>query len=87
MFQPVTSLADGVWIFFQNDFLLVAAASFVFCLLSIWDLNRSGLAGLDIRACFCGMVAGYVIVGPGATLAAVWLWREGVMRRVPNAPQ
>ncbi|GIC87473.1 FAD-dependent oxidoreductase [Aspergillus udagawae] len=83
-FAPVESLADGVFVFFQNDFLLVAAAAFLWCLVSIWDLNRSGLSDVDLRVVFCAISGGYAAIGPGATTAAVWFWREGVMSRVPS---
>lgn len=86
-FAPVATLAEGVLVFFQNDLLLVAASCFLWCLVSIWDLNRSGLSDVDLRVAFCGLLAGYVVIGPGATTAMVWFWREGVMSRTAMMSQ
>ncbi|KAJ5287811.1 hypothetical protein N7478_003497 [Penicillium angulare] len=80
-FAPVGTLADGVFIFFRNDFLLVTAACVLWCLLSIWDMNRSGLSEIDLRIALGALVVGDVVIGPGATAATVWLWREKMMSR------
>ncbi|KAJ5094293.1 hypothetical protein N7456_010154 [Penicillium angulare] len=80
-FAPVNTLGDGVFVFFQNDFLLVTAACLLWFLLSIWDMNRSGLSDIDLRVALSTLVVGYVVIGPGATAATVWLWREKVMIR------
>jgi hypothetical protein len=37
-----------------------------------------------LRVVFCAISGGYAAIGPGATTAAVWFWREGVMSRVPS---
>lgn len=78
-FAQVATLADGVFIFFQNDFLLVAAATLLWCLASMWDLYRIGVSNVSWQVALAGMVLGSVAIGPGATAAAVWYWREEVM--------
>jgi hypothetical protein len=78
-FGQVSSLADGIFIFFQNDFLLVAAASLLWCWSSMWDLYRMGISNVSIWAALAGLMLGSVAVGPGATVAAVWYWREGIL--------
>ncbi|KAJ6007764.1 hypothetical protein N7540_011740 [Penicillium herquei] len=83
-FAPVKTLSEGVFVFFQNDLLLMTASCFLWCLASLWDLHRSGLPSFDMRVCFLGLIAAYVIVGPGATVAAVWFWREEAMSRKPG---
>lgn len=80
-FAQVETLADGVFCFFQNDFLLVVAASFLWSLVTVGDLYRTGLTHLDWKCGFCYLVAGFVVIGPGATAAALWFWREGVLSR------
>ena len=76
-----SNLADGVFIFFQNDFLLVAAATMLWCLASAWDLYRVGISDVSWQFALVGLVFGCLMVGPGATAAAVWYWREEVLSR------
>ncbi|KAJ5295636.1 hypothetical protein N7508_010457 [Penicillium antarcticum] len=78
-FVEVSTLADGIFVFFQNDFLLVAAASLLWCWSSVWDLYRMGILNFSMWVALVALIIGSVAVGPGATVAAVWYWREGVM--------
>ncbi|CAI7666133.1 unnamed protein product [Penicillium palitans] len=80
-FAQVATIADGVFIFFQNDFLLVAAATLLWCLASVWDLYRLGVSNVSWQVALASLILGSVVIGPGATVAAVWYWREGVMSR------
>ncbi|KAJ5112244.1 hypothetical protein N7532_000289 [Penicillium argentinense] len=75
-FGQVGRLVDGVLIFFQNDFLLVTVASFLWSLVNISDLYRSGLSNVNWRTGVCALFAGFVFIGPGATVAALWFLRE-----------
>ncbi|KAH8690634.1 hypothetical protein BGW36DRAFT_411451 [Talaromyces proteolyticus] len=78
-FAPVANLADGLFIFFQNDYLMAAAAIFLWCWLSIWDLYRVGLSNVSWKRGLVALVAGFALIGPGATFATVWYWREHIM--------
>ncbi|KGO65541.1 Monooxygenase, FAD-binding [Penicillium italicum] len=80
-FAQVATIADGVFIFFQNDFLLVAAATLLCCLASVWDLYRIGVSNVSWQMALAGLILGSLAIGPGATVAAVWYWREEVMSR------
>lgn len=80
-FAPVNTLAEGVFVFFQNDFLLVTIASFLWALVNIADIHRSGLSDVHWTRALGYLIAGSVFIGPGATIAALWFWREGVMSR------
>jgi hypothetical protein len=80
-FVQVSTLADGVFVFFQNDFLLVAAATLLWCLASVWDLYRLGASNVSWQIALAGLILGSAVIGPGATVAAVWYWREEVMSR------
>lgn len=80
-FAQVATLADGVAVFFQNDFLLVLAASLLWTLASIWDLYRLGISNVSLLVALPALVLGTLSIGPGATIAAVWYWREEVMSR------
>lgn len=80
-FAQVTTIADGVFIFFQNDFLLITAATLLWCLASVWDLYRIGVSNFSWQVALVGLILGSLAIGPGATVAAVWYWREEVMSR------
>ncbi|KAJ5431308.1 Monooxygenase FAD-binding [Penicillium cf. griseofulvum] len=80
-FAQVATLADGVFVFFQNDFLLVAAATLLWCLASVWDLYRLGVSNVPWQVALAGLILGSLAIGPGATAAAVWYWREETMSR------
>jgi hypothetical protein len=80
-FVQATTLADGIAVFFQNDFLLVAAATLLWCLASVWDLHRVGISNVSWRVALPALVLGSLAIGPGATVAAVCYWREGALSR------
>lgn len=78
-FTPVASIGDGVLIFFQNDFLMVAVSTLLWCWASMWDLYRVGMSNVSPITAAGIILALGVIVGPGATVAGVWFWRESAM--------
>ncbi|PIG87132.1 zeaxanthin epoxidase [Aspergillus arachidicola] len=78
-FAPVASLADGASTFLKNDFLLVTASTFVWCWVSVWDLHRVGISNVSPLSALAGLLAGFAGIGPGATAAAIWFWREQIM--------
>lgn len=80
-FTQVSGLADGIFIFFQNDFLLVAIATMLWCWINVWDLYRVGISDVSWHLGLASLIFGCVAVGPGATAAAVWYWREEVLSR------
>ncbi|KAF6803052.1 FAD binding domain-containing protein [Colletotrichum sojae] len=66
--------------FMKYDLLLLGAAVAFWCLYSAYDLRRLGY--VSTRAAVCAstaVLAGQVVVGPGATYAGLWAWREGVI--------
>lgn len=78
-FAPVSDLADGVFVFFQNDCLVTVVAVFLCCMVTIRDLYRVGLSNVTLLGGIGAVVAGFGLVGPGATAAAVWYWREHLL--------
>lgn len=78
-FAPVASVGDGVFIFLQNDFLMVAMSTLLWCWASMSDLYRVGMSDVSPITAVGTIIALGVTVGPGATLAAMWYWREQAM--------
>ncbi|KAJ0415944.1 hypothetical protein BJY00DRAFT_317406 [Aspergillus carlsbadensis] len=73
--QP-KSLGEGLRAIFLADFWGIVLATYGWLCMAVWDLKRVGRTGVDVgRAAVLIALAG-VVVGPGATMAAVWYWRE-----------
>lgn len=79
-FAPVATLSDGIFIFLQNDLLLVTVSSLLWCYASMWDLYRVGMSDISPVTAAGVIVLLSVTVGPGATIAAIWHWRESAMK-------
>lgn len=66
--------------FMKYDLLLLGAAVGLWCLYSAYELRRLGYVSTRAAACAgAAVLAGQVVVGPGATYAGLWAWREGVI--------
>ncbi|OAL40095.1 hypothetical protein AYO20_00513 [Fonsecaea nubica] len=74
------SLVQGMHAIFQADYWIIFVASLVWAYLAIWDLKRLGLTrDVNLATALLAMLLGCVLVGPAATVAMVWWWREGVL--------
>lgn len=59
---------------------LYAAATATFGLYTVWDLRRRGYTtSRQAKRVAVGYLAGNILVGPGASYAGLWMWRECVM--------
>lgn len=59
---------------------LYAGATLGFGLYTVWEMRRRGHAtGREAGGAALGVVAGLGLLGPGATYAGLWWWREGVL--------
>lgn len=78
--QPLNlDLVDGMRLFFQVDELSVFSAAFFWSALLMYDLKREGMTGISwSKATVLAIVAAY-LVGPGASIAMFWLWREDIL--------
>ncbi|KAF4967046.1 hypothetical protein FSARC_5337 [Fusarium sarcochroum] len=56
-------------------------ASYIWSVQAVWDLRRVGRARFPGLLAVLGIALGYVVFGPGATLAAIWYLRENAMSR------
>ncbi|ROV97498.1 hypothetical protein VPNG_08697 [Cytospora leucostoma] len=61
---------------------LYAGATLGFGLYTVWDIRRRGYTTDRVASkAALGVVAGQVLVGPGAAYAGLWWWGEGVLAR------
>ncbi|KAK7427294.1 hypothetical protein QQZ08_006231 [Neonectria magnoliae] len=66
-----------------SDVFLTALAIVIYNLYSVWDLRRAGyITNRDTFWAVLSIVVGQVVVGPGATWAGLWSWRESVLSSV-----
>lgn len=73
-------LSQQLATFFRYDAVTALAAYVGGNLYSVWELRRLGyIKTRSALKAALAVVAGQVLVGPGATWAALWSWREGVI--------
>jgi hypothetical protein len=77
------SLAETVFAVLRYDMVLAHTTSALYNLYSIWELRGQGYIATAraLRAAALA-VLGQVAVGPGATWALLWSWREDVITGV-----
>lgn len=69
--------------FLQYDMAVSAAALIAYELFSVWKLRQMGYVTTRCAALAAlGVAAGQLTIGPGATWAALWSWRENVLANV-----
>lgn len=74
---------DAMMAFLQFDMCVSATALIAYELFSVWKLRQMGYVTTRRAALAAlGVAAGQLTVGPGATWAALWSWRENVLANV-----
>ncbi|VUC24516.1 unnamed protein product [Clonostachys rosea] len=73
-------LAAQVAVFFRYDMAIGLGSIVLSNLFSVWQLRTSGYIGnCDAIKGAVAVIIGQALVGPGATWAGLWAWREGVL--------
>lgn len=72
-------LGEGLRALFLADFWGFYLASYGWLCMAVWDLKRVGRTVLSVRKASAMIALSSFVVGPGATMSAVWYWREGVL--------
>lgn len=73
---------EGLFLFVKYDFAFAAGAILLWGLYSVWEVRRAGFTTTrEAVAAAVAVVVGQVLVGPGATYAGLWWWREGQWAR------
>ncbi|OBT77601.1 hypothetical protein VF21_04577 [Pseudogymnoascus sp. 05NY08] len=70
------TLGEGVKLMFLVDVWALEVATYVWSCQALWDLKRVGRSNADIPKAVVLIAVSTVVLGPGATLCAVWYWRE-----------
>lgn len=73
------ALGHGVHNIFLADFWGFFLASYIWCVSSVWDLKRVGRTNLDVFKAALMIFGAQFALGPGASMSAVWYWREESM--------
>jgi hypothetical protein len=67
-------------ILFKNDMLFSSLPLLIFLLYTIWEIRGYGyISSQTAQKVAVAVLAGQVIVGPPATYAGLWYWRETVL--------
>ncbi|TVY17126.1 FAD-dependent monooxygenase andE [Lachnellula arida] len=78
-------LGEGLRSLFLADFWGFEAATYGWLCMAVWDVKRVGRTTVDIGKAMVLIALGTLIVGPGATMSAVWYWREGALAKTSFA--
>lgn len=80
------TLGEGVKFMFLIDVWALEVATYIWSCQAVWDLKRVGRTDTDIPKAAALIAVGTVVIGPGATICAVWYWREVRLARTSFAP-
>jgi len=76
----ISRVKSRVTISLWYDMAIAVAVWLLGNLYAIWNLRRLGyIKTRDVHAPVLGIMAGQILVGPGATWVGLWYWREGVL--------
>ncbi|KFA66502.1 hypothetical protein S40285_00759 [Stachybotrys chlorohalonatus IBT 40285] len=76
----LASVGNAMFVFLKYDMVVAVSGYVASNLYSVWNLRRLGyIKTHDAIKATAGIVAGQVLVGPGATWAGLWYWRESVL--------
>ncbi|TVY36536.1 FAD-dependent monooxygenase [Lachnellula subtilissima] len=78
-------LGEGLRALFLADFWGFEVATYGWLCMAVWDVKRMGRTTTDIGKAMVLIALGTLIVGPGATMSAVWYWRENALAKTSFA--
>jgi hypothetical protein len=78
--QP-KALGEGLRSLFLADFWGFEVATYGWLCMAVWDLKRMGRINMDVGKASVFIALGSLIIGPGATMSAVWYWRESALAK------
>lgn len=72
---------EGLRSLFMADFWGFYIATYGWLCMAVWDLKRVGRTTVNVRKISALIALGHAIIGPGATMSAVWYWRESALAK------
>lgn len=78
--QP-KAMGEGIRSIFLADFYGFEIATYGWLCMAVWDLKRMGRTSVDVGESSTLIALSCFIIGPGATLSAVWYWRETILAK------
>ncbi|KAH8896928.1 FAD-binding domain-containing protein [Thozetella sp. PMI_491] len=79
------SFGEGLRSLFLADFWGFYAATYGWLCMAVWDLKRMGRTAVSVGQASALIALSSIIVGPGATMSAVWYWRENALAKTSFA--
>ncbi|EXJ66717.1 uncharacterized protein A1O5_09912 [Cladophialophora psammophila CBS 110553] len=79
------AFGEGLRTIFLADFWGFHVATYAWLCMAAWDLKRMGRATVDPRKAAALIALGSLVIGPGATMTAVWYWRENALAKTSFA--
>ncbi|KAH8703854.1 FAD-binding domain-containing protein [Talaromyces proteolyticus] len=74
-------LGEGLRALFLTDFWGFYIATYGWLCMAVWDLKRVGRTTVNVWKASALIALGNFIIGPGATMSAVWYWRESALAK------
>ncbi|EXJ84881.1 hypothetical protein A1O3_05556 [Capronia epimyces CBS 606.96] len=74
-------LGEGLRSLFLADFWGFYVATYVWLCMATWDLRRMGRTNVDIGQASALIALASFVIGPSATMSAVWYWRESALAK------
>lgn len=72
--------AESALTIFKFDMLFSAVPLLVFLLYTVWDIRKKGyITTPTAQKVAVAVITGQILVGPAATYAGLWYWRESVI--------
>ncbi|KAL6406619.1 FAD-binding domain containing protein [Ilyonectria robusta] len=75
------SFGQGLIALFLADFWGFHIATYAWLCMAVWDLKRMGRTAVNVGNASTIIALSSLIIGPGATMSAVWYWRENALAR------
>ncbi|KPI39849.1 uncharacterized protein AB675_3255 [Cyphellophora attinorum] len=79
------TLGEGVKFMLLIDVWTFEVATYIWSCQAVWELKRIGHTDADATRAAALIALATVVVGPGATLCAVWSWREEKLATTKSA--
>jgi hypothetical protein len=75
------AFGEGLRALFLTDFWGFYVATYAWLCMAVWDVKRMGRTAADIGKSSALIALSSFVIGPGATMSAVWYWRESALAK------